>query len=207
MKRSETIGAFSKALAAFQSEVTNPKMTAVNPHVNSKYAPLSEVFNTVRPVMAKHGLSFIQDVDTQDEYVVITTTFFHESGEWYESTPLAIPAGQKLKDGTVKINAQTIGAATTYGKRYQFQAMCGVAADEDHDANEVSQDDNQTIHVPKNLVSSPSEATLKAKWQLVKGTIEGFEDYVKGLRDKGHDDRYIAAALDKAKNQKEQKPA
>lgn len=194
MKRSESFASFAKSFAQFQAEVTNPKMTANNPHVGSKYAPLSEVFNAVRPVMAKHGLSFYQDVATNEENVIVTTTLFHESGEWLESSPLSVPAGQKLKDGSIKINAQTIGAATTYGKRYQLQACIGVAADEDADGEDLK----QPLHVPTNLVSSPNEATLKAKYQLATGKLEGFEQYVQEQREKGNDNKYILAALDKA---------
>lgn len=203
MKRSESFKEFPKAFAAFQMEVTNPKMIASNPHANSKYAPLSEVFNAVRPIMAKHGLSFIQDVSRGDDHVSITTIIFHESGEWQESSPLTIPAGKQFKDGTVKVDAQTIGGAITYGKRYQFQAVIGVSADEDDDGATNAYDD-QPKHVPTNLISSPNEATLKAKYQIVMGSIEGYEDYIKKMRDKGHDDRNIALALDKAKGKKEQ---
>lgn len=195
MKRSETFAEFAKAFSKFQAEVTNPKMTADNPHLKSKYAPLAEVFNTVRPILAKYGLSVFQDVATQDDKAVITTTIIHESGEFLESSPLFIPAAR----GGKPVDAQGIGSAISYGKRYQLQASIGVAADSDDDGENISSD-NQ--YIPTNMVGKSSaeneEAALKVKYQLVMGQIEGFADYVKNLRDKGHDNAYINAALDHA---------
>lgn len=197
MKKSEVFKEFPAALAKFQAEVTNPKMTADNPHLKSKYAPLAEIFNTVRPILAKNGLSIHQDVYTEEDKVAIVTTIFHESGEWLESTPLRLPAGRELKDGRLDMSAQTIGSAISYGKRYQLQAAMGVAADADSDGEDLKNE--QSLYVPQgNMISTPSEATMKAKYQLVMGKLDGYEEYCQKLRDKGHDDKYIFAALDKA---------
>lgn len=204
MKKSELFKELPAALAKFQAEVTNPKMTADNPHLKSKYAPLAEVFNTVRPILAKYGLSVLQDVYTEEDKAVIVTTIFHESGEWLESSPLCLPAGRLLKDGRLELTAQTIGSAISYGKRYQLQAAMGVAADQDTDGEDL-RNEPIPLHVPNNLISKPSEATLKAKYQLVMQKLEGYEEYCQNLRDQGRDDQYISAALDKAYEMKKAK--
>lgn len=208
MKRSETFASFAKAFSQFQAEVTNPKMTADNPYFKSKYAPLDEILKGVRPVLSKYGLSVFQDVATHEErhdHVVIITTIYHESGEWLESSSLILPAFQKLKNGEKEFNAQGAGSSISYAKRYQLQAALGIAADSDDDGE--NQQGDRTPYVPKNMVSTPSEATLKAKYQLVMKKTDGFEEYCQKLRDQGHDDAYIGRALDKAKQKQEQQPA
>lgn len=200
MKRSESIKEYASAFSKFQSEITNPKMTKDNPFFKSQYSPLDEVLRVVRPVLAKYGLSVSQDVSTHEEridHVVIVTTIMHESGEYSDSSPLVFPAFQKLRDGRHEFNAQGAGSSITYGKRYQLQASLGIAADSDDDG-ETQSHGPANNYAPRNIVSTPTEATLKAKYQLVMGSIEGFDEYTKGLREKGHDEAYILGALDKA---------
>ena len=57
MRTSESIKEIATALCKFQAEVKNPSNSAVNPFFKSKYAPLNEILNDVRPLLAKHGLS------------------------------------------------------------------------------------------------------------------------------------------------------
>lgn len=204
MKRSESISKLTKALNQFQAEVQNPKFNRKNEHLKNRYADLSEILTTVRPVLTKYGLSITQEVFTverQPEHVAIKTTIFHESGEYMEFNPLSLPAYQKLKDGRKEFNAQGAGSSITYAKRYQLQSVLGIAADDDVDG-EVQYD--QTAYTPKTTITTPTEATLKAKYQLVMGSIEGFDEYVKGIREKGHDDTYIVSALDKALEKRKQ---
>ena len=134
MNRSEQINEIAKALCLFQGEVTNPKKTATNPHHNSKYTPLDEVVNTIKPVLKKHGLSYIQNTWSEGENVVIQTTLLHESGQWLESAPLMLPGHQVLKGGARVWNAQGAGTAITYGRRYQLSSFLGIASEEDTDA-------------------------------------------------------------------------
>ncbi|GGK22691.1 hypothetical protein GCM10010965_14500 [Caldalkalibacillus thermarum] len=148
MKRSEQITELGKALAAFQAEVANPKNTAVNEFANGhRYAPLGEILATVRPILGKHGLAVVQDAKIEGNTVVVTTTLFHESGEWLESEPLVLPAA-----GKGGVTAQTIGAAITYGRRYQLSALLGISSEDDDDANSISVTD------PSKPPQSPSQS-------------------------------------------------
>lgn len=203
MKRSETFSAFAKAFATFQAEVSNPKLNKENPHLKNKYADLSEVLNTVRPILAKHGLSVHQDISSDENKVMCITTIFHESGEWLESSPFTLPfaTGGKLAP------AQVIGAATSYAKRYQLQAVMGVASEEDADGEELR--DTQPQYVPQNLVGAngPTKDTLAAKYQLGTGSRDGFEEYYDKLINEGRDHKYIDAALNKSLEAKRNKPA
>ena len=115
MNKSETIGSIAKALANFQAEIKNPKQTAINPYFKSKYAPLAEILDDCRPVLAKHGISVIQSNGGNGENITVTTLLLHSSGEWIESDPPPIK-----KD---KMTPQDAGGAITYGRRYQLSSM------------------------------------------------------------------------------------
>jgi hypothetical protein len=135
MKMSESISELATALSKFQGEVKNPHNEAVNPQFRSKYAPLDVVINTVKPLLASHGLSFIQSTSTDGENVGITTLLLHESGEWIESDTLYLPAYQLKSGGAKEFNAQAIGSSTTYGRRYSLSAALGLSSEDDDDAN------------------------------------------------------------------------
>lgn len=130
MQKSDSIKNIAKALAAFQSEVKNPTKTTDNPFFKSKYAPLSEILNTVRPLMAKHGLSILQAPSGDGAQISITTLITHESGEWIEADPLILRAE--------KATAQGAGSAITYGRRYALSSMLGISSEEDDDGNQAS---------------------------------------------------------------------
>jgi cytochrome c551/c552 len=193
--RVETFGsAWTKAFAAFQGEVQNPKLTANNPHFKSKYSPLSEVLNTVRPILAKNGLSVQQDIGTLEDKVVCVTTVFHESGEYYKSTPFVISGSR----GGKPADAQGFGSAASYAKRYQLQAVLGVAADEDDDGEAIASHNNQQQYTATQKPAGPSKQTLAAKYQLGTGSRDGFDEYYNKQIAEGKDHKYIDGALDKA---------
>ncbi|QZT33680.1 ERF family protein [Caldalkalibacillus thermarum TA2.A1] len=162
MKRSEQFAELGKALAAFQAEVANPKNTAINEFANGhRYAPLGEILATVRPILGKHGLAVVQDAKIEGNTVVVTTTLFHESGEWLESEPLVLPAA-----GKGGVTAQTIGAAITYGRRYQLSTLLGISSEDDDDANSISvTDPSKPPQSPSQSQKQPKQSTQKQKTQ------------------------------------------
>jgi len=110
------------ALSKMQGEVENAIKGSLNPHFKSKYADLAEVLNTVRPVLAANGLSVMQSPSFDGGVCHVTTTLAHSSGGCIYGTMSCIPAKQ---------DAQGIGAATTYLRRYSLAAICGVAQEDD----------------------------------------------------------------------------
>jgi hypothetical protein len=128
MKSSESTGTISMALSQFQKEVDNPSNTASNPFFKSKYAPLPEVLNTIRPILGKHDLAVIQNPYTEGDSLFITTRLIHKSGEWIETDPLQM----KMEKNT----PQGAGSAITYGRRYSLSAVLGISSEEDNDGNE-----------------------------------------------------------------------
>lgn len=132
MNRSETITEIAKALAKFQSEVSDPNRTKENAFLKSKYVTLDSLLQAVRPVLANNGLSFLQVPFTGSDVVSVTTMLLHESGEWLESDPFTLPLMKK--------DPQGVGSVVTYARRYSLSSILGVAWDEDDDA----QSNNET---------------------------------------------------------------
>lgn len=122
MNKSESIAALSKALAKAQSEVENAGKNANNPHFKSKYADLAEVLNTVRPIFSANGLAISQFPSFENGIASVETIITHESGEWMSGISSA---------PVTKQDAQGVGSATTYLRRYSLAAIAGVAQEDD----------------------------------------------------------------------------
>jgi hypothetical protein len=139
MNKSESIAAISAAIAKAQNEVENASKNAKNPHFKSKYADLAELLNTVRPVFSSHGLAIVQMPSFVDGIASVETMISHSSGEWISSI-CSSPVGKQ--------DAQGVGSAITYLRRYSLAAMCGIAQ-EDDDANSAVGHAPQTQQAPK----------------------------------------------------------
>lgn len=125
MNKSESIAALSAALAKAQAEIENASKTANNPHFKSKYADLAEVLNTVRPVMSRHGIAIVQMPSFESGLASVETLMTHSSGEWI-SNICSAPVSKQ--------DAQGVGSAITYLRRYSLASFAGIAQ-EDDDAN------------------------------------------------------------------------
>ena len=125
MKTSEYIEHLATALAAVQGELTNPAKTKINPHFKSGYVDLADGLDTIRKVLAKNGMSFIQGTTVHEGVIVLNTRIMHKSGQWIESE---YPVSGFSKP-------QEMGSAMTYARRYSLFAMVGVAGEDDDDGN------------------------------------------------------------------------
>lgn len=127
----------AEALAAAQSEITDPAKDSVNPHFRSRYADLATVLKTVRPVLAKHGIALTQTTQVDEQGRLLLVTRLHWRDEelcgYYPIQP-------------VKADPQGYGSAMTYARRYALQAIVGVAADDDDDGNAASAAPSKPAH-------------------------------------------------------------
>lgn len=129
MKTSEQINDLTTALSSCQGEMGSADKGADNPFFNSKYADITSVLKAIKEPLANNGLSFVQVPVHNDNEAGVTTRLMHGSGQWIEST-LWLPVG--------KPDAQGVGAAITYARRYALQSILGVPAADD-DGNSVSE--------------------------------------------------------------------
>ena len=146
------------ALAKAQSEVENAVKGSTNPHFKSKYADLAEVLNTVRPVFAANGLSIIQIPSFDGAMASVTTCLAHAKGGMITGVSSCVPA---------KTDAQGIGAATTYLRRYSLASVCGVAQEDD--------DGQSAAHTKTRIAISPLQvASLQVRLELLQVDEEAF---------------------------------
>lgn len=117
-----SIGALVAALAKAQGAMTGAKKDAVNPHLKSKYADLASVWDAVRGPLSANGLAVIQTTEPAQAGVCVVTLLAHSSGEWIRS---------RLFMPTQKNDAQGVGSALTYARRYALAAITGIAPDDD----------------------------------------------------------------------------
>ena len=129
MEKSESINELAGALAKAQAEIENASKNSNNPHFKSKYADLAEVLNTVRPVFAANGLSFVQMPSFADGKASVETVLMHSSGQYIANTCSAPVSKQ---------DAQGVGSAITYLRRYSLAAFAGVAQEDDDGQGAVS---------------------------------------------------------------------
>jgi hypothetical protein len=156
--RSEKVGELMTALAKAQGEYDKAVKDSSNPFYNSKYADLASVTNAVRASFSKHGIAIVQQVSADLERQTAGATTFLYFGEQWVSTTCELPAvgTVKVKDATGKVvgekdrfDAQTIGAAQTYARRYTLSPLASVAP-EDDDANMIVRDDaRKTANAPQ----------------------------------------------------------
>lgn len=149
------------AMSAAQGEIENATKNAQNSHLKNKYADLAEIINTVREVFPKHGLSITQAPHYDGSLCSVTTMLAHKAGGYITSTASCVPA---------KSDAQGIGAATTYLRRYSMAAMAGISQ-EDDDGNSAAHDrkpDPVRKQEPKQQAAPPKAQTDPNHPNLIK---------------------------------------
>ena len=140
MKRSDSIKEMALALVKAQAEIKAAVKDSTNPHFRSKYADLGSVIEAVKAPLLKNGIVFIQPVGFSETGVSVETILLHTSGEWIGET-LHVPVSKQ--------DAQGVGSAISYGRRYGLQSICGVPA-EDDDGNAATASTNKVSRITPN---------------------------------------------------------
>jgi len=131
MERSENIEELGKALALAQRRFGSAKKTSANPHFKSRYADLSEVWEACHAALNDNGIAILQTPfpGLGEGEIGIRTMLLHTTGQWVACS-VVIPLA--------KNDAQGIGSAITYARRYGLMALVGVCP-EDDDGNAAAQ--------------------------------------------------------------------
>jgi len=154
-------------LAHAQFAVENATKGSVNPHFKNRYADLAEVLNTVRPVFSSFGLSIIQNPSFDGSMVSVTTVLGHSGGGYITAVASCVPQ---------KSDAQGVGAATTYLRRYSLASMAGVAQEDD--------DGQSAIHsrpvnpVQSQVATSEDIATIRERMETLAVDEEAFAKHL-----------------------------
>lgn len=162
MEKSPSIKSIAIALCSFQAECPIiPLDREVEVKTKSggaykfKYATISNIVETIRPLLTKHKLSYVQPLEPDGS---VTTILMHDSGEFISSN-LLIKGEQ---------NPQGIGSAITYAKRYSLCAILGIVADDDDDAN-IAEGNQHTTKDSKPWLNKDTEQWGEAIKYLTNG--------------------------------------
>lgn len=154
----------SEALVKAQNQFKPVAKDSENPFFKSSYADLSSILNSVMPVLTANGLAVSQPMRVENGVTILCTKLIHSSGEQMISEMILPPHN----------DPQKYGSLITYYKRYQLQAMLGIStADEDDDANKVSQPQRNTM-TPREYQTNDKPASEKQK-DLVKKNYPGLD--------------------------------
>ena len=126
--------AFDAAMAEAVNEIptiTKNKKAIVDKDGNARYRydDLSEIAETVKPILKKHGLSYRFRTQQNGAIVSVTCIVSHVDGHSEENTLSADNDTSGSKNAI-----QAVGSAVTYLERYSLKAALGLAAAEDDDA-------------------------------------------------------------------------
>lgn len=167
-----------KAMVQAQKNMGEVIKNASNPAFRSKYADLSSVVEAVTPPFNDAGFYVLQNSSyiAVDKILHVETYLLHESGGYIEAHHY-IPV--------TKFDAQGIGSATTYGRRYALQSIAGVAPeDDDGNAASAKQEKPKVKQEPrKEIVYSPTAHKIQDEIKPLK-TIAAVCDFFVQNNDK-----------------------
>jgi hypothetical protein len=115
------------ALDAARREFPAPHRSGNDQHKKRYYATLDDMMAAIEEPLARHGLAYLQRVQTTPLGSIVRTDLVHlESGE---AATCAIPL---LFEGFSGMNSmQAMGAAITYARRYGLESLLGVPREDD----------------------------------------------------------------------------
>lgn len=124
--------AFAEALVAFQDSLPHvgkgskaKVSTKDGGSYSYDYAALPDILDATLPSLTKNGLAFTAAPAMTEQGFVLRFALLHVGGHREEGAyPLPDPN---------RSTPQQIGSAITYGRRYSFCAVTGIAPDEDDD--------------------------------------------------------------------------
>ena len=179
MNTSEQINEVAAALVAFQGEMPTVGFDAKNPFLKNKYASLTQLVETAKPYLLKHGLAVTQLINGSQ----VVTMLLHSSGQYISSvTDLHIDAGKGLS------SSQTAGVAITYARRYAYASILGLVADEDNDGHTgATQAAPPILKAPADVITDISKATTEKHLSNIWGKYKQYQKdsvFVNAVKDR-----------------------
>jgi len=182
MIKSDQINELAEALVKAQIAIGGVKKASKAFGYN--YANLEAVIDAVKEPLNQNGLSFVQLIGESFEpnTVKVTTLLLHKSGQFIGS------------EGTTEIPemkgcnlAQRAGAAQSYLKRYQLQALTGLPT-EDNDASSDGFEASKSLTERKaTATNTNTQATEKTPVtnNAVEATVKPTSSFKRPIANKG----------------------
>lgn len=156
---------YFKDLIKMMGEMKNIGVDSENAFQKYKYASLSAILDTIRPILMKNNFALFQVVEEKDNKIYLKTSLIHESGkEQIMEIPLYWETLIASKNAW-----WDRGSSMTYARRYSISALLGISADEDTDVNELGEE-KPVVYIDKTRLDE-LERILKECEADVKGEL------------------------------------
>lgn len=149
------IGEVALALSTAQGELNSAKKDTRGYGYN--YSDLASVIEVAKPILAKNKLAITQLVgNAANGDPKVTTLLVHQSGQWFRSV-----SSMPVVDMKGCSPAQCHGATQSYLRRYAYQAIIGLAS-EDNDASPKGFESKE-VEKPKKDTKTESKTKFNRK--------------------------------------------
>jgi hypothetical protein len=166
----ELLVAFNKMQSEVRDIVANAENAAFKANGKaSTYADLQAHLLAIRPILTSNGLSIIQSTEYDGHLVSVTTVIAHVSGGYFTTKASCVPG---------KTDAQGVGAATTYLRRYSISAVVGTAEADDDGQTAATKDtitEEQQIQLADYMEATNTDKLALCKYFKVT-SIAGLTD-------------------------------
>jgi len=131
MQHSDQINELASALAKAQGAMTNVKkdktvtIRSEKGNYSYNYADVATILDAVRKPFSENGLSIVQTLEHDGEWLGVETSILHTSGQW-----MAHAVGTTFRGGDPK----ALGSHITYMRRYGL-IITGVVTDDDDEGD------------------------------------------------------------------------
>jgi len=174
--QSPALDQLAAALVKAQQQMERAVRSADNPFYKSKYADLTAVWDACRDALTQNGLCVIQSpgfAEGTPNIATVSTMLLHVSGQWVCGT-----AGAPL----TKLDAQGVGSAISYLRRYALAAVAGVVQEDDDGEGAVTRT-AKSVAKPK---GPPTAKELTEKPAALTPEPDPLNPQEKILKRKGH---------------------
>lgn len=163
-----------QALLAFRSallaiEVVHKSQVADTGKYKYSYANLSDVLEEVKRVCEMFQLAVTQTPTAKDGLLYVGTTLIHLSGGVYQPDPIALPLPKE---------AQALGSAITYLRRYSLVTIFGIPVEDDDGAAATKE-----VRAPDQYGGYRSGAEERIHAEFTKLAQDGEDDVGKRVRE------------------------
>jgi hypothetical protein len=181
--QSEQVNELAKALAGLQKVLPKIRKSGTNPHFRSSYSKFEDMRDATSSVLPDWGLAVTQSMQfsSAGDHILVTT-LLHESGQWIKS---------QLKLCVDGPNMQKLGSAITYGRRYSYAAILGIADTDEDDDGEAAVSRPSKPAGKKPMLNEDAAGSYvitmgKYKGVSINAVAEAdMENYVKWLKSQG----------------------
>ena len=187
---SESIKNLASAQVKVQKEIED--MAHDSKGYGYNYTSYDALVKYLRPLLTKHGISFVQMPVGSDAEIGVETLYMHTSGEWVRSgmmTPIAESKSMNIY--------QSVGSAITYFRRYSLSAFVGIASDADNDVKAIEVDDKpikKATPKPKKVEKVEGASISATDTVILRGMCKGLGDDTKEKVREGLESNRINAA-------------